>query len=73
MIVELDKIDLIRLINGTAPSENAVDDPKIKMLGTLESALEWRWKVHKLNSMSETDLWEVYCICSESWKGVSGV
>ena len=70
MTVELDKTDLLALINGKEPYYKAFDVEIIKENGSYCGGFvdKWRWDPIALQRLSEKELYELYTICKNSWK-----
>lgn len=65
MNVELDKIDLIRLIKGTQPDYAQMDDLRLYGQWWEGSTQAWVWSEHALSTLPEEAMWEVYKIASK--------
>jgi len=71
MKLELDKDDLIAMVNGVIPYYTLFNDPLIKQcrqhVGT-NSIVGWSWNQYKLETLSEQELFQLYTICKNSWE-----
>ncbi|MFA5409375.1 MAG: hypothetical protein WC343_11445 [Bacilli bacterium] len=68
MKVELEKKDLIALVNGTSPYYNAFEIPLVKENGYYMAGHVEKWCWNSLKELTEEELWELYNICKNSWK-----
>ncbi len=70
MNVDLDKEDLRRLVKGIVPHYSAMNDPRIKVLGTYTGGFvdKWFWNDDVLKKLTEKGLWKLYNLCKNSWK-----
>jgi hypothetical protein len=69
MKVELDRLDLMALVNGSSPYFSAHEHPLIKKSGTWVGGHvdKWDWNKSELEKMSEEELYEIHKICRQSW------
>lgn len=67
---ELDKKDLIALVKGTIPNYGIMQNTLVKSNGYYIGGLgdSWHWHQDKLNELSESELWELYQLCKNSFK-----
>lgn len=65
MIVELDSVDLIRLIKSVDIGYSLDDHPKIKPYGYVMGGFDnsWVWYEKELKKLPEAELFEIYLIC----------
>ena len=68
MIVDLEKEDLISLVKGKSPSYEIFGNSLVKSCGSYNGSHgTWSWSDHSLNELSEKELFELYCLCKQSW------
>lgn len=74
MNIELDIHGLRRLVRGSVPHVSVLTHPLVKRViwfykGDKSIKL---WSHAELNQLTETELWNLYCICRDSWPKVEG-
>lgn len=67
MEYELNKSDLISLVKGSSPYYSVMDDNLIRNCGQYYDNKGWSWNEHKLNQLTERQLWRIYQTCKSSW------
>ena len=65
---DLDRDDLIALVRGTSPNYSIMDDDLIRFCGAMAGAPNENWQWGSLRRMSDEKLWDIYCMCKQSWK-----
>jgi hypothetical protein len=69
MKLYLDKEDLISLVKGTDPNLNVMGHPKIRCRGNYNEPYgTWDWSYRAFEGCSETEIYEIYQLCKNSWK-----
>ena len=68
MKIELDKEDLISLVNGTGPNFDIMDSPMIEPYGYFNDNKGWVWYGHELKELTEESLYGIYKMCKASWE-----
>lgn len=58
MIVDITKKDLVRMVTGCSPSYENMDNRYGQYWGGFCD--KWEWNIHKLNNLSEENLWSLY-------------
>ena len=69
MTVELTKPDLMSLVKGTGPDHSIMEHELVKPFGSYRGGHHdhWDWHGYALDKLSEQELWDLYCICRDSW------
>ena len=72
MNIDLSKKDLINLIMGTSPYYSVFKNELVKKCGYWTGGFvdQWKWNKNNLEELCESDLYELYKICEESWKNI---
>jgi len=65
----LDKTDLISLVRGAMPHHNEFNNPIVKQCGSWSDGTTegWKWYSPSLHELSESDLYNLYKLCKNSW------
>ncbi len=64
----LDKRDLISLVKGITPSYEIMSHPLISAAGDMWGGQGEHWEWKDLDKFDESQLWECYNLCKQSWK-----
>ena len=65
MKIELDKTDLINLVNGVVPGYDLFDNPTVKKCGRYNASYgTWSWN-SELDNLSEVELYDLYKLCKK--------
>lgn len=67
MKVDLDKKALISLVCGQSPGYSIMGNDTIKKHGSYSDNRGWTWDTIRLMSITETELYELYKLCRNSW------
>ena len=66
MKVELDKKDLINLVNGVSPGYDLFENPTVKRCGRYSGSYgTWDWISYELDKLSEEELLNLYKLCKK--------
>lgn len=70
MVIELEKEDLVNLVKGSNPHYNVMNDSLIKQCGSFIGGHHdrWEWDNSSLEKLTESQLWQMYSVCRDSWK-----
>lgn len=70
MQLDLDKDDLVSLVNGTTPYYTVMNHPIVRRYGEYYGGHTevWSWHKERLKECSEEELLYIYQICKASWK-----
>ncbi len=68
MTVTLDKADLISLVRSKEPAYSAMEHELVKPFGSYIGghADQWKWGPD-FGALTEQQLWDLYCVCRDSW------
>jgi hypothetical protein len=64
---ELDILGLRRLVRGSVPNRSVLRNPIVKQCSWYNKDEIRLWSHLELNKLSEEELWDLYCICRDSW------
>ncbi len=68
MVLNLNKNDLISLVNGTSPFYSAFEHPLVKKCGAYNGSHDkWSWCTSNLEYLTEVELLQLYNVCKLSW------
>lgn len=74
MITEIDKIDIVNMLKGTAPPYELIEELEKSGVGNFTGGFSdgWRWNEFELKTKSEQDLFEIYTKIKTYWirKGI---
>lgn len=67
MFVNLDKGDLVALVESTDPSGSLFDNPLVVRSGRYVGGFYDRWRFDRglLSGLSEEELWDLYRLCRD--------
>jgi len=63
---ELDREDLINLVNGTSPSYGAMGNKLIDRCGKYWDVGGWKWNEYELKELTDSELYNIYLTCKKS-------
>lgn len=69
MTIDLDKQDLISLVQGSSPHYDIFEHPLVKKSGRYNGGMNdhWSWN-YNFSDLSESELFDLYTLCKNSWK-----
>ena len=68
MKLDLDRKDLINLVNSTMPNMSVMYNKQIDKCGKFCDNRGWTWNEYKLKELTDIQLYHMYLNCKKSWK-----